>query len=277
MEYSRLFIGGQWVRPSADEMIDDLNPATEAVIARVPAAAADDVERAVVAAAEALESWSQVPPGERARLLRALAEQLRHRQHDLAEVIAREVGTPMAKSLAMQTRSPIAVAQDMADLLSGLSFEETIGHSTIWREPVGVIGCITPWNFPLHQVVAKVAPALAAGCTVVLKPSELAPLTSFALAEIFEEIGLPPGVFNLVTGFGACAGEALARHPAVDMISFTGSTDAGKRVATLAADTVKRVTLELGGKSANLILDDADLRKAVRVGVNSCFLNSGQT
>lgn len=277
MDHTRLYINGEWVRPIGPDLIEDLNPATGEVLARVPAGVDEDVDRAVAAAAGALDAWSQVPHEERARIVIALADRLRERQQELAETISREVGTPLAKSLTWQTRSPIAVAENIAGLLADYPFEEAVRHSRVWREPVGVVGCITPWNFPLHQTVAKVAPAIAAGCPVVLKPSELAPLTAFALTDMLDDIGLPPGVFNLVTGSGRIAGEALARHPAVDMISFTGSTAAGRRISELAAATVKRVTLELGGKSANVILDDADLRKAVRSGVNSCFLNSGQT
>jgi acyl-CoA reductase-like NAD-dependent aldehyde dehydrogenase len=172
---------------------------------------------------------------------------------------------------------PIAVANSYVQLLNNFSFEEQVNNSLIVREPVGVVACITPWNYPLHQVVAKVAPALAAGCTVVLKPSEVAPLTAFVLAEIMDEVGLPAGVFNLVTGFGPVVGEALAAHPDVDMVSFTGSTRAGKRVSELAAQSIKRVALELGGKSANVILDDADFAKAVSSGVANCYFNSGQT
>jgi betaine-aldehyde dehydrogenase len=277
VQHDRLFIDGEWVTPLGRDMIDDINPATEEVIAQVPSGAADDVDRAVNAASAAFESWSQTRLTDRQRLLRALVERLQARQEELALLIAREVGTPMAKSLTYQVRSPIAVAESIADLLVEIPFEETVGPSRIWREPIGVVGCITPWNFPLHQAVAKVVPAIAAGCTVVLKPSELAPLTGFALAEIFDEIGLPPGVFNLVTGTGEVAGESLVSHPDVQMISFTGSTTAGRHVAARAAANVKRVSQELGGKAANLILDDADLRKAVRTGVGSCLLNSGQT
>ena len=184
---------------------------------------------------------------------------------------------PLPLATMVQAGMPAMVMGSYAKLLGGYSFEEQIGNSLIVKEAVGVVGCITPWNFPLHQVIAKVAPALAAGCTVVLKPSEVAPLTAFILAEIVHDAGLPAGVFNLVTGLGPIVGEALASHPDVDMVSFTGSTRAGKRVSELAAQTVKRVALELGGKSANIILDDADFDKAVRSGVSNCYFNSGQT
>jgi betaine-aldehyde dehydrogenase len=195
----------------------------------------------------------------------------------MANLIADEVGMPLPLATAVQAGLPIAVANSYVQLLNNFSFEEQVNNSLIVREPVGVVACITPWNYPLHQVVAKVAPALASGCTVVLKPSEVAPLTAFILAEIVDEVGLPAGVFNLVTGFGPVVGEALAAHPDVDMVSFTGSTRAGKRVSELAAQSIKRVALELGGKSANVILADADFAKAVSSGVANCYFNSGQT
>lgn len=277
MEHSRLYINGRWVEPNGRELIEDINPATEEVIAKIPAGDAQDIDLAVASAAATFDGWSTVSRENRASAIRAIADGLRRRQQELAELITREVGTPMAKSLAYQTRSAIAVAEVIADLLAESLQDEKIGHSLIWREPVGVVACITPWNFPLHQIVAKVVPAIAAGCTVVLKPSELAPLTAFALADLMHQVGVPPGVFNLVPGHGSIAGEALAAHPAVDMISFTGSTEAGRRIATLAAPSVKRVHQELGGKSACVILEDADLKRAVRTALNSCFLNSGQT
>jgi acyl-CoA reductase-like NAD-dependent aldehyde dehydrogenase len=196
---------------------------------------------------------------------------------ELAELIASEVGMPIRLAGPIQVGLPTMVMGTYAQLLADFPFEEQVGHSLVVREPVGVVGCITPWNYPLHQVVAKVAPALAAGCTVVLKPSEVAPFSAFVLAEIAAEAGLPPGVLNIVTGTGPVVGEALVSHPDVDMVSFTGSTRAGRRVSELAAATVKRVALELGGKSANVILDDADLDRAVSTGVVNCYLNSGQT
>jgi betaine-aldehyde dehydrogenase len=196
---------------------------------------------------------------------------------EISQLIAREVGTPVNVSTIIQVGLPIMTFASMAELVGQVPWEETVGNSTVVREPVGVVGAITPWNYPLHQIAAKVAPALAAGCTVVLKPSEVAPLNAFVLAEVMHEIGLPPGVFNLVSGTGSDVGEAVARHREVDIVSFTGSTRAGKRVAELAAATVKRVTLELGGKSATVILPDADFDRAVPAGVTMCFLNSGQT
>jgi aldehyde dehydrogenase (NAD+) len=231
----------------------------------------------VAAATTARETWAGTTPAIRAAALEQIAAGITARQEEIARTITGEVGMPIKLSRAIQAGLPATVTGNYAKLLGSFAFEEQIGNSLVVREPVGVVGCITPWNYPLHQVMAKVAPALAAGCTVVLKPSELAPLTAFFLAEIIDTIGLPPGVFNFVTGTGPVVGEALAAHPDVDMVSFTGSTRAGKRVSELAARTVKRVALELGGKSANIILDDADLQRAVSSGLNECYLNSGQT
>ena len=214
---------------------------------------------------------------ERAGFLQKIAAGLEARQSEIAAIIASEVGMPLPLATAVQAGMPAMVMGSYAKLLGDYSFEEQIGNSLVIKEPVGVVGCITPWNYPLHQVVAKIAPALAAGCTVVLKPSEVAPLTAFILAEIVDDAGVPAGVFNLVTGLGSVVGEALASNADVDMVSFTGSTRAGKRVSELASQTVKRVALELGGKSANVILDDADFEKAVRGGVSNCYFNSGQT
>ncbi|HEV2362406.1 MAG TPA: aldehyde dehydrogenase family protein, partial [Acidimicrobiales bacterium] len=199
------------------------------------------------------------------------------RTPEIATIVAQEVGMPFVLSNLIQVGLPVMSFATAGQLATEFSFEEEIGNSLIVREPVGVVGCITPWNYPLHQIAAKVAPALAAGCTVVLKPSEVAPLNAFILADVIHDVGLPPGVFNLVSGAGTVVGEAIASHPLVDLVSFTGSTRAGRRVSELAAATVKRVTLELGGKSANVILPDADLEKAVTTGVGMCYLNSGQT
>ncbi len=273
----KLYINGEWVEPAGKGMLDVINSTTEEVMGRVPEGAAEDINRAVAAARAAFDSWPATPAAERAGFLQKIAAGLVARQNEIAVIIASEVGMPLPLATMVQAGMPAMVMGSYAKLLGDYSFEEQIGNSLVVKEPVGVIGCITPWNYPLHQVVAKVAPALAAGCTVVLKPSEVAPLTAFILAEIIDDAGLPAGVFNLVTGFGPIVGEALASHPEVDMISFTGSTRAGKRVSELAAQTVKRVALELGGKSANIILDDADLEKAVRGGVSNCYFNSGQT
>jgi aldehyde dehydrogenase (NAD+) len=273
----KFYIAGKWTSPSGSGMLDVINSTTEEVMGRVPDGTPADIDQAVKAARAALDSWSATAAQQRAGYLKALTEGLANRRNEIAAVIAEEVGMPLPLATAVQAGLPATIMGSFAKLLGEYSFEEKIGNSLIVREPIGVVGCITPWNFPLHQVVAKLAPALAAGCTVVLKPSEVAPLTAFILAEIVDGAGLPAGVFNLVTGTGPVAGEALASHPQVDMISFTGSTRAGRRVSELAAATVKRVALELGGKSANVILDDADFEKAVRSGVNNCYFNSGQT
>jgi acyl-CoA reductase-like NAD-dependent aldehyde dehydrogenase len=273
----KLYADGKWVEPAGKGMLDVINSTTEEVMGRVPEGTAEDINRAVAAARRAFDSWSATSAAERAEFLQKISAGLAARQNEIAAIIASEVGMPLPLATIVQAGMPAMVMGSYSKLLGDYSFEEQIGNSLVVKEPVGVIGCITPWNFPLHQVVAKVAPALAAGCTVVLKPSEVAPLTAFILAEIADDAGLPAGVFNLVTGLGPVVGETLASHPDVDMISFTGSTRAGKRVSELAAQTVKRVALELGGKSANIILDDADLEKAVRSGVSNCYFNSGQT
>jgi len=275
--HTRFYIDGRWVDPHGSDTVEVVDSTTEEVIGRIPAGSPQDIDAAVAAARGSFEPWSATPVAARAAYLRELAKILTSRNKEIAEIISAEVGMPIGLSARVQAGLPATVMASYADLAEGYAFEEQVGNSLVVREPIGVVGCITPWNFPLHQVVAKAAPALAAGCTVVLKPSEIAPLTAFLLAEIIDGIGLPPGVFNLVSGTGQVAGEALAAHPGVDMISFTGSTRAGRRVSELASRTIKRVALELGGKSANIILDDADLEKAVKTGVNNCFFNSGQT
>jgi aldehyde dehydrogenase (NAD+) len=273
-----IYAGGSWADSSASETIDVVNPATEETIDRVPAGTAADVDRAVAEARRALPAWEATPPARRAALLRAVLEGITARQEHLATLITTDLGAPYQVALKIHVGTPIAVLSGILDVLDGYDFAgERCGNSLIVREPVGVVGAITPWNYPLHQVVAKVAPALAAGCTVVLKPSEVAPLAAYALADIIDEAGLPPGVFNLVSGYGPVVGEAIAAHEGVDMVSFTGSTRAGRRVAALAADSVKRVALELGGKSPNLILADADLPFAVKAGVAKAYVNAGQT
>lgn len=275
--HDKLFINGRWVASTGSGTIDVINSTTEEVMGRIPEGTAEDVNAAVAAARAAFESWSVTPVEERARFLQLIADKLTMRKEEIATVIANEVGMPVPMATAVQAAMPAGVMASYAKLLGDFKFEETIGNAQIVKEPIGVVGCITPWNFPLHQIVCKVAPALAAGCTVVLKPTEIAPLTAFILAEICEDVGLPAGVFNLVTGYGPTVGEAIASHPGVDMVSFTGSTRAGKRVSELAAQTIKRVSLELGGKSANIILDDADFERAVKSGVGACYFNSGQT
>ncbi|WP_433516728.1 aldehyde dehydrogenase family protein [Nonomuraea sp. CA-143628] len=273
----QLYIGGAWTASVSGEPIEVVNPATEQIIDRVPAGAPDDVEAAVRAARSAFPSWSATSAAERGKLLAAAAELLTERAGDIAKTIATDMGSPLGFALKVQTLMPASVLAGYARLAESHPRESRVGNSLVLKEPVGVVAAITPWNYPLHQIVCKVAPALAAGCTVVLKPSEVAPLAAYALTEVFHEVGLPAGVFNLVSGRGPVVGEAMAAHPQVDMISFTGSTAAGRRVASLAVESVKRVALELGGKSANLILPDADLGAAVKVGVANCFINAGQT
>jgi betaine-aldehyde dehydrogenase len=273
----KLFINGQWAGPSSKESIDVHNAGTGEVMGKVPAGTEKDINAAVAAARAALEGWSATPAAKRAEYLQKISDGLKARAAELASTIAQEVGMPIKLAGRIQAGLPIANFFSYSKLLNEFKFEERIGNSLVVREPVGVVGAITPWNYPLHQIALKVAPALAAGCTVVLKPSEVAPFNAFILAEVVEAAGLPKGVFNLVTGFGPAAGEALVKHPDVDMISFTGSTRAGKRISEVAAQTVKRVALELGGKSASVILEDADLAAAVKGTVNGCYLNSGQT
>ena len=275
--YEKLYIDGAWVAPSGKDTLDVINSTTEEVMATIPAGDATDVDRAVKAAKAAFPAWSQTSVQDRAKFLTRINEGLSARADEVANIVSEEVGMPKMLSTLIQVGLPQGSFAVNAQLVEGFQFEEQVGNSLIVREPVGVVGCITPWNYPLHQIAAKVAPALAAGCTVVVKPSEVAPVNAFILAEIIHDAGLPAGVFNLVSGVGPVVGEAIASHPDVDMVSFTGSTRAGKRVSELAAQTVKRVTLELGGKSANVILDDADFEKAVADGVGKCYLNSGQT
>jgi aldehyde dehydrogenase (NAD+) len=272
------YVGGAWVPSASDEAVDVVNPATEEVIDQVPAGHPADVDAAVTAARKAFPGWSATPPAERAGLLDAARSLLAERADAVAEVIARDMGSPIAFARKVQVALPLSVLASYVELLGWYEFGgERVGNSLIVREPSGVAGMITPWNYPLHQIVAKVAAALAAGCTAVLKPSEVAPLAAYELAAVLHEAGLPPGVFNLVSGTGPVTGEAIASHPDIDVVSFTGSARAGKRVAELASQTVKRVTLELGGKSANVILPDADLATAVKAGVAKAFINSGQT
>ncbi|ATG19866.1 aldehyde dehydrogenase family protein [Ralstonia pickettii] len=273
----KLFINGKWVAPQAKGVIEVIHSATEEVMGTIPEGSAADAEAAVTAARAAFDGWAATPVAKRAEYVQKIADGLKARSEELAQLIAGEVGMPIKLARAIQVGGPVYNWGNFAKLLGTFEFEEHVGNSLVVREPVGVVGAITPWNYPLNQITLKVAPALAAGCTVVLKPSEVAPLNAFVLAEVIEEAGLPPGVFNLVTGYGPVVGEVLASHPDVDMVSFTGSTRAGKRVAELAAQTVKRVALELGGKSASVILDDADLAAAVKGTLSACFLNSGQT
>ncbi|MEN9646186.1 MAG: hypothetical protein RL238_2855 [Actinomycetota bacterium] len=275
--YEQLYINGQWVPSTGTGTLSVHDSATEEVIATIPDGSTADVDAAVAAAKAAFPAWNALPKETRAEYLNKIVAGLGARADEIAEVIAKEVGMPLWLSKMIQVGLPTGNFAGAAQLLSTYEFEETVGNSLVVREAIGVVGCITPWNYPLHQIALKVAPAMAAGNTVVLKPSEVAPINAFILAEIIHEAGLPAGVFNLVTGVGPVVGEAIAVHPDVDMVSFTGSTRAGKRVAEVASQTVKKVALELGGKSANVILEDADFSKAIPDGVGKCFLNSGQT
>ena len=277
LKYDKFYINGQWRAPSGRGVIDVVNSATEEVMGQVPEGDAADADAAVMAARAAFERWSTSTPAERADYLAKIKDGLKARADELAQLIAGEVGMPLKLAGPVQVGSPIANFGYYAKLLGSYEWEESTGNSKVVKEPVGVVAAITPWNYPLHQIAAKVAAALAAGCTVVLTPSEVAPVHSFVGGAVIEAAGLPAGVFNLICGTGAVVGEALVRHPEVDMVSFTGSTRAGKRIAEVASASVKRVALELGGKSAAVILEDANLPAAVKGTINACFLNSGQT
>ncbi|PWR09785.1 aldehyde dehydrogenase family protein [Micromonospora acroterricola] len=269
------WIGGETVAGSAGTL-PVVNPATGDVVAETPAGTAADVDRAVTAARAAFPAWAATTPHQRADVLHRLAAGLAARQEEIATAITSEMGSPIGMSRTAQVGFPAAVIESVAGLADDFAWTEEVGNSLIVREPIGVVGAITPWNFPLQQVVSKLAPALLAGNTMVLKPSENAPLTARILAEVAAEAGVPAGVFNVVYGTGAVVGEALSAHPDIDMISFTGSTRAGQRIGAVAAASVKRVALELGGKGANIILDDADLPEAVNRGLMMAFTNGGQ-
>jgi aldehyde dehydrogenase (NAD+) len=278
--FDKLYIDGAWVPSTGSGAIDVFDSTNGEVIAQIPEGTADDVDAAATAAHAAFESWSQTSPEERAKYCTRIAEGLGARVDEIATVITREAGMPKWLSSLVQAGLPINSFNTAAQLAESYEYETQVGNSLVVREPVGVVGAITPWNYPLHQIAAKVAYAIAAGCTVVLKPSEVAPVDAFILAEVVHDAGLPAGVFNLVSGTGPVVGEAIAGHPEVDMVSFTGSTRAGKRVAEVAAQSLKRVALELGGKSANVLLDDLDdegFENAVRDGIGKAYLNSGQT
>ncbi|RPH44640.1 MAG: aldehyde dehydrogenase family protein [Burkholderiales bacterium] len=277
IERKQLYIGGRWVAPSSAQTLEVTDSNTGEPWATIPAGTAADADAAVAAARAAFDGWSQTPAAERADIVQKIADGLKARTEELARTIATEVGMPLKLSTMVQVGGPVAAWSNYAKLAREFQFDEKVGHSVVTREPVGVVAAITPWNYPLNQITLKVAPALAAGCTVVLKPSEVAPINAFILADVIHDSGLPPGVFNLVTGLGPVVGEALAVHPDVDMVSFTGSTRAGKRVSEVGAQTVKRIALELGGKSASVVLDDADFEKAVKSSVANCYMNSGQT
>ena len=275
-ERPHLYIDGSWVEPNGEGTIEVINPASEGVIGSVPVGSESDANAAVEAARAAFTGWSESTIDERSNYLNLLSSALKDRGEEIAELITSEVGTPIEYSRMAMVGTPRVVSRSYAKILDGFAWEEEIRNSIVVKEPIGVVAMITPWNFPLHQIIGKVAPAIAAGCTMVLKPSKEAPLNAFVLADILDEIGLPNGVFNLISGHGREIGETLASHPEVDMVSFTGSTNAGVRVSELAAPSVKRVTLELGGKSANIILDDADIPRAASSAIYSCFANSGQ-
>ncbi|TXL86322.1 aldehyde dehydrogenase family protein [Streptomyces sp. IB2014 016-6] len=274
---SSMYIGGEWRPAAGADTIAVVNPATEQVIAEVPAGTAEDIDAAVRAARAAFPGWAATPPAERAARIAALRDAMAARKDEIAETVTAELGSPLRLSRAVHASAPVAVAGSYAELAASYAFEERIGNSTVLMEPVGVVGAITPWNYPLHQIVAKVAPALAAGCTIVVKPAEDTPLTAQLFAEAVHEAGLPAGVVNVVTGIGAVAGQALAAHEDVDLVSFTGSTAVGRLIGATAGAAVKRVALELGGKSANVILPSADLARAVKAGVANVMANSGQT
>ena len=273
----QIYVGGNWVDSAGDGSIDVVNPSNEEVIGSVPDGVGADVDAAVAAAREAFPGWAATPLEERLGYIEKLAGQLGARSEEIGELISREVGMPGKMAVMIQAGLPAGTTASVPATAREFPFEETLGRSLVTREPVGVVGCITPWNYPLHQIMAKIAPAMAVGCTVVLKPSEVAPLNAFVLTDIIDELGFPAGVFNLVSGVGPMVGEAIAAHPDVDMVSFTGSTRAGTRVAEVAAANVTRVHQELGGKSANIVLDDADFAAAIPSAVGACYLNSGQT
>ena len=276
-EYKQYFVGGQWQKSTDSDVIDVVNPFSEQVIASVNSCSAKDISSAVDAAHGAFKTWSCTSIETRVLVLRKIAHVLKEQQEDLSNTISSELGMPLKMTQRVQVGSPISTFELTANELEKFQWEEQIGNSKITREPAGVVVAITPWNYPLHQIAAKVAPAIASGCTVVLKPSEVTPLNAILLAKVFELANAPAGIFNLVFGRGPIVGEYLVTNPKVDLISFTGSTRAGKSIMALAADQIKRVKLELGGKSASIILPGADLVKATKSSVNSCFLNSGQT
>jgi len=273
----QLYIDGKWVLPMGNESIDVINPATEEIIGKIPVGSVEDIDKAASSARIAFESWSKSSIESRIDILNGLSNALKERGEEIAQTITAEVGTPIGYSRVAMVGTPRVVSRSYAKILENFDWEEKVRNSIICKEPIGVCAFITPWNFPLHQIIGKVAPAIAAGCTMILKPSKEAPLSAFILADILHEIGLPPGVFNLVSGHGSEIGNYMSSHPEVDMVSFTGSTGAGVSVSEAAAPTVKRVTLELGGKSANVALDDADPILVAKKAIGACHQNSGQT
>ena len=275
--YENLYIDGEWVPSTGSATIEVIDSATEEVIGRVPQGTAADVDAAVAAARAAFGSWSQTPVDVRAKYLRDIGAALAGRYEEIVDTISAEVGSPKAFSQLVQAGLSLGEWDSFAELVENYAWEERLGNSLVVREPIGVVGAITPWNYPLYLIICKVVPALAAGCTIVLKPSEVTPLNAYLLTEVFHEVGLPKGVFNLVVGTGPEVGAAISGHADVDMVSFTGSGRAGAEVTKAAAPTAKRVGLELGGKSANIVLDDADPAAIGMGAVFSCFINSGQT
>ena len=275
--FDKHYYDGAWQSSTGSDTIAVISSATEEEFARVPRGTAADVDKAVSAARRGFESWSRLSVEDRAQWLEKLAAAMKTRAPQIAQAISHEVGTALGYATKVQVEFPIMMIAMNAKFIRGAKLQEELGNSLIIKEPIGVVGCITPWNYPLHQIVCKIAPAFAAGCTVVLKPAEMAPLSAFFLAEAAHEIGLPKGVFNVVSGSGRVVGEAIVAHPDVDMVSFTGSLQAGRRIASVAGDGIKKVTLELGGKSAFVVLDDAPFDKAIAAGVNNCMQNSGQT
>jgi len=273
----QFYIDGQWVNPTKAHDLEVINPASEHVIAAISLGSAADVDNAVAAAKRAFDSYSETTIDARLALLRRIIEVYQSRSDEMAETISQEMGAPISLSRAAQVPAGLRHLVEIVKVLEHFNFEELKGTTLMRKEPIGVCGLITPWNWPMNQIVCKVAPALAAGCTMVLKPSEIAPLSAYLFAQILHDAGVPPGVFNLVNGDGPTVGSAISSHPDIAMVSFTGSTRAGVAVASAAAPTIKRVTQELGGKSANIILEDADLENSVREGAQACFRNTGQS
>lgn len=274
--HDKLYINGQWVTPHSKDTIEVIDPSTEEVCGVVPSGNNDDVNDAVAAAKEAFKTWGQSSAADRSALIKKLSDLVNANAEKIGELCALELGTPLQMSVAVHGGMGMGVVGSYVDIPYEMEKEEQLGNSVVIKEPIGVCAFITPWNFPLHQIVAKVMPALAAGCTMVVKPSSETPLTAYFFADLVDQAGFPAGVFNLVTGPGRTVGETMCTHPDVDMISLTGSTEAGRRVAALGAETVKRVGLELGGKSASVVLDDADVAKAAGAAGGSICMNSGQ-
>ena len=276
-DYSQFYIDGKWVSPTTANDFEVINPATEDPIATISLGTSADVDKAVASAKTAFESYSETTPDARLVLIRRIIEIYRSKADEMATTISQEMGAPLALSRKAQVPAGLAHLLEIAKVLENFQFEDLKGTTLMRKEPIGVCGLITPWNWPMNQIACKVAPALAAGCTMVLKPSEMAPLSAYLFTQILHEAGVPPGVFNLVNGDGPTVGSAIASHPDIAMVSFTGSTRAGVSVASAAAPSIKRVTQELGGKSANILLEDADFENAVKQGVDACFRNTGQS